>query len=846
MKRPWVIDTEVACVRAGKAIATGIALVALAAGAAAVAVSRVDPETVRDFLTDAAREATGREVVVRGATDLELFPSPTLVAENVIFGNAPWSISPDMARVRRLEARVGFLPLFLGQLRVSRFRLVEPHLLLEQDGKGRRNWDFETAGADSGSGAEYAFLARMHTRVRMVVRQVQIVDATVSLRNAQHTRTIEIPRLTASGDVAGGPLDLVARGIFQERAWKLAGRVGELSTLLRNEPYALDIVLNTGGTRLAGKGAVARPLDGEGLAMNLRLAASSASEMLALVGVHADLPGKVKASAVLSDADGRLRVDDLEARLQIDSGQFKAAGSVDDLVNLGGVELDVGIEARSLASIARLTGSELPKAAKLSATARIGNPRGRYRLDALSGRVTLRGVKVDLDGRIKDLARGAGMDLGVAIESASLARLSPYLDVALPPVGPVKVSARLSRTRHGYKLAKLDGRVGRSDARGELFVYPHRKRPRVVGKLEAGRVDLSDFLPPPSKSPGRRMFSRAPFSLAWLESFDGEIALHARKLEARGLRVNAARVGMALKQGVLKFTPAGRLGGGTFKAYIDADVRGERPRLSMRLRGKGIGLGKVSTQLYESEFVEGARSDINIELAGRGRSVRELMAGLSGGVYVAAGKAIIHNRRLEKLSGGDVVTAVLGTVAMQSPEDDTTHVRCGVVRVMVRAGVVDVDRTIAMETTRAAMSASGSIDLRDEGLDLGVSLVGREGPSLGAGTFSGLVRVRGTLAEPRMVADAAGIAGAAATVAGAVATSGLSLLAQGIISQFAADRSTCRTALEIDNGATKQVAFTTAGSRDGEHADSSAASRERRQGGQEAARAPARTVEAGK
>ena len=56
-----------------------------------------------------------------------------------------------------------------------------------------------------------------------------------------------------------------------------------------------------------------------------------------------------------------------------------------------------------------------------------------------------------------------------------------------------------------------------------------------------------------------------------------------------------------------------------------------------------------------------------------------------------------------------------------------------------------------------------------------------------------------TMAEPEVGADAAGIVGAIATVAGAVATSGLSLLAQGLISQIAADRSTCRTALEIDD-----------------------------------------------
>ena len=158
--------------------------------------------------------------------------------------------------------------------------------------------------------------------------------------------------------------------------------------------------------------------------------------------------------------------------------------------------------------------------------------------------------------------------------------------------------------------------------------------------------------------------------------------------------------------------------------------------------------------------------------------------------------------------------------------------RCGVVRVMVREGTVDIDRTVAMETTRAAMSTSGTIDLRDEGLDLGVTLVGRRGPSLSAGSFSGLVRVRGTIAEPKVVANPAAIAGAAATVAGAVVTSGLSLLAQGLISQIAADRSTCRTALEIDTaGERGAVIATHAGSRDAEDFSSHGGARDARRRG---------------
>ena len=820
--------------RAGKAILSGIVLLVLALAAGAVALSRVDPESVRDFLTEAARDATGREVVVRGRTELELLPSPTLVAENVVFGNADWSVSPDMARVKRLEARVGFLPLFLGQLRVSRFRLLEPHVLFEEDGKGRRNWDFEAGDAtteaaeDSG---ERQFLTAMQSRVRMVVSEIQIVDGTFSYRRGERTSTVRVPQLTAYGDVAAGRLELAGRGQFAGLGWRLSGSVGELSTLLRNEPYDLDFVLTTLGTRLSGRGSIARPLDGTGVAAAVELDARSAGEMLAIVGAQADLAMPVRASAKVADVEGRLRLFDLAARAPVTGGSLTASGTIEDLVRLRGVDLEVGVKAKSLHRVGAIGGVRLPATGPVTATARITNPKGRFRLDGLSADVALRGARVKLSGRISNLAKGRGMSLGIELEAGSLAKLDRYLGVALPPVGPVKASARLNRTRHGYRVSAIDARVGRSDARGELLVYPHRKRPRVVGQLTSKVLDLEQLLPGAGSRDDGRVFSAEPFSLAWLRTFDGEIGVRARALHVQGMRMDDTRSGMALDDGELLFTPAGTLGGGKFKARLSVDARSKRPRIAMKIRGSGIGLGEVSAQIYDRPLVEGARSDVNIDVAGRGRSVREVMAGLNGGIYVATGKAVIQNRELEKASG-DVVTAVLGTLAMQSPEEKTTHVRCGVVRVLVKNGVVRFDRTIAMETTRAAMSTSGTIDFRDESLDLGVSLVGRKGPHLGTSSLSGLVRVRGTMASPEVGADAAGLAGAAATVAGAVATSGLSLIAQGLISQIAADRSTCKTALEIDHGASARPAsLDRAGSRDDWEAESGPRRRDRRRGG---------------
>jgi hypothetical protein len=66
---------------------------------------------------------------------------------------------------------------------------------------------------------------------------------------------------------------------------------------------------------------------------------------------------------------------------------------------------------------------------------------------------------------------------------------------------------------------------------------------------------------------------------------------------------------------------------------------------------------------------------------------------------------------------------------------------------------------------------------------------------IGAGTLSSLMRIQGTLAEPRIGTDLEGLAKTGASIGAAVATGGLSLLAESVYGQVSADEYPCETAL---------------------------------------------------
>jgi hypothetical protein len=112
----------------------------------------------------------------------------------------------------------------------------------------------------------------------------------------------------------------------------------------------------------------------------------------------------------------------------------------------------------------------------------------------------------------------------------------------------------------------------------------------------------------------------------------------------------------------------------------------------------------------------------------------------------------------------------------------------------VRDGIATAQRTIAVETARVDIVAAGTINLRNEALDLALRPNVKEGLGIGAASLAELVRVTGTLSNPTVGIDTLGSARAALSVGGAIVTGGLSLLGEAALKRGTADPHPCQTA----------------------------------------------------
>ena len=69
-------------------------------------------------------------------------PWPHVIAEDITLGNPEWSKSPQMASLKKVEARLSPLALLTETVAIPRIDLTEPSANLERLADGRANWTF--------------------------------------------------------------------------------------------------------------------------------------------------------------------------------------------------------------------------------------------------------------------------------------------------------------------------------------------------------------------------------------------------------------------------------------------------------------------------------------------------------------------------------------------------------------------------------------------------------------------------------------------------------------------------------------------------------------------------------
>lgn len=414
-----------------------------------------------------------------------------------------------------------------------------------------------------------------------------------------------------------------------------------------------------------------------------------------------------------------------------------------------------------------------------------------YPLDLV---IEMSDAKLALNGQINKPMDGKGLNIAVKFDVDSLAKLSTLAGRDLPDFGPIKLAGTITDDKDRYLIKSLVVMAGNSDLSGDATVNMAAKHPTITATLNANLIDVAELTGEKKKEKvtnKTRVFSPEPLPLATLKSINANLSINAKKIKTNSMMLADTQVTVSLKDGFLAIKPLSSLmAGGQLVGSVDLNASGKSAAFSTTMSITGLEPNQLNDLKGK---LTGAKTDVTLNVRGRGNSVSKIMADLNGNLLIKVDKGVITDSITGAL-GADAFTELVNMINPFSQSSDNTQLQCAVVNFDIKDGIATTDKGIGISTSQMNIIGSGVIDLETEGLDIGIKPQAKEGLGINAGKFASFVRVGGTLAYPQPTTDLTGALSTGLSVSTAFATGGLSLLAEGLFDRITADADPCATA----------------------------------------------------
>jgi uncharacterized protein involved in outer membrane biogenesis len=338
----------------------------------------------------------------------------------------------------------------------------------------------------------------------------------------------------------------------------------------------------------------------------------------------------------------------------------------------------------------------------------------------LRGSASSRQTTLHADGTLADLLMLSAVDADLRMAGPSFAQLHPFVRAPLPASRPYELAAHVKHAERVSAFSRLRGKVGGSDVAGEFSIDRSGERAMLRASLRSESAELRDLgsftgSPPVDarKDAAQRVFPDRPLEVGRLNNLDAQVILHAVKLKALDLRaLESLRLTANLKDGVLALKPVDLgVAGGHASGAVTFDARQKTPSAHANLALAGVRLERLLDALPRGAPATGALKG-RIDLRGAGDSVAKLLASARGNVELGLAKGSISARLDAKLALN------VGTlVRLFFTGDRDIAINDAEAAFDFEKGV-GRSRLIRFDTGQTHAEGSGTIDLRDETVDL--------------------------------------------------------------------------------------------------------------------------------
>ena len=408
---------------------------------------------------------------------------------------------------------------------------------------------------------------------------------------------------------------------------------------------------------------------------------------------------------------------------------------------------------------------------------------------AIEGQADISAAKLNFDGLSSKDAKGIIVKGKVRADIPDPKVVGKLFQASMPDLPPVTIAANIAASGQLISVDDFNAVLGKSSFTGNFTADFEAKRPEINGTVSAKFIDIAEL-----KGSGKKAVKKAKVSgadsrliptqslaIPPLEMADIDLAIAIEKLlVTRILTIQNLQTNVVIAGGRLSLKPSKMHIAGAdfyFKGYAEGLGR-ENTKILINLNSSGIDLGGLLNAFSGKEDLKGGRTEVVADLKASGRSPAKLAPTLKGHVRVSVGPGQVYNRNLDDLLG-DVFAGVINTIDPFTTKENKSELKCLVINVPVKDGIVLIDDTVALETDKVGVSLAGFVNLNTEEIDLLARPMAKKGLGIGADLLSDIVRVRGTLSKPQTEIDPVGVAKTTVLLGIDVATFGLTALYRG-------------------------------------------------------------------
>ncbi len=765
----------------------------LIAGAGFLHFADLDP--YREHIAGMATRATGRQVEINGHIDINLFPYPEVILNDVSLANAKWGSEPTMVSVGHAGAAISFPSLFSDIVIVKSLRLNDVIILLEQNDQQTGNWVL-------GSKTSSAYTQKEKTgrdpdkivNLPVMIDSAELSNISITVREPERTDQVcHISSLSLQPDESGN-LILTSSGDISGNPLVLNSRITSKESVYANGPVYLDLHASLDDAEITAQLSTRQLSSLAGLHGTLSISVQDIQKALTKAKIKALLTGPFTAESTI-DFDGSgfrvtaaARVEGIAATVDGSyTGKHVALNSTLTPLSRAGELFDLkGLSADTLKLKVKGTKSGAGDFEIEQFQAEIGNnhlaAQGRINMDG-DAKVSLTLVSPDLNNLFETLP---AMDLS--------AKASAQVSAEKITVSDLAATFDKSDINGDVTVLKADNPIITANLTSKLLDLRHFSETSEAGELAKKappKGAAKDSHKMKAESKNRYVFKKAPFQLASLEGVEADVQFFSDHfyydmVELKDVAINAAVHGNHVDA---KFK-CNSANDGHVAAKIDLKTQDKKAILDTV-----VSLSDFRMNVLASEGVSPADVppvNVSLELTTAGSTPRELAAAANGRILLTQGPGKINNNMMRMFSS-DILVQLVSALNPFAKNEKFSLWDCTIISASIDDGLATINGLLA-QGEKVMIVGGGYIDLKTEELNVEFNTKPRTGVGIRADMFvTPFIKVQGTMANPGIGLNKKGtlLSGGAA-----FATGGMSLLLKGVYDRAIAEGDQCDKVLE--------------------------------------------------